>query len=450
MRNGLTFCSCLVLLLLSQTVGYAQNRVTAERELREALIQYREQLRDLAQTRRIGFGAVTRIPFDNGADSYLLRGAQPINYSDNLSRQQISEALNGYPQQTAVLFYSYQGNSLRIWLIDRTGIQAFHKSNFSRIKLNAAVTNLRGSLGVEALQLSRAPRLVGPSDKAAPKTFKLPLKRSINNLTRVLLPAPIAQKLLSVRHLIVAPVSSIGTVPFALLEPFGDGTDLIDKMSISVVPSVYDVMSRVEEWRADFRAPLVVGNPYFPPSPKWKVPPLPGAEEEALYVAKLIGAQALTGKRATKQEIVGEAKRADFLYFATHGIASSDNPLSGGLLMFSANEFEQGWWTAEEIQASELHARIVVLSACQTGLGKVHRAGIIGLSRAFQIAGVPRVAMSLWSIDDKATTELMRLFVAYLQQHTPSESLRLAMLDIKRRQNEPSKWASFVLFGTPR
>jgi CHAT domain-containing protein len=83
-------------------------------------------------------------------------------------------------------------------------------------------------------------------------------------------------------------------------------------------------------------------------------------------------------------------------------------------------------------------------------LGKVHDAGVIGLSRAFQIAGVPRVAMSLWSVSDKATSELMRAFVDYLRDNVPSEALRLAMLDLKKHQPNPSKWAAFVLFGTPR
>ncbi|MBV9212006.1 MAG: CHAT domain-containing protein, partial [Acidobacteria bacterium] len=127
-----------------------------------------------------------------------------------------------------------------------------------------------------------------------------------------------------------------------------------------------------------------------------------------------------------------------------------NNPLTGGFLVFSATEFEQGWWTAKEIQESKLEAQIAVLSACQTGLGKVHNAGIIGLSRAFQIAGVPRVVMSLWSVNDKATSELMRSFVTHLQRNVPSEALRLAMLDVKKHQTDPAKWASFVVFGTPK
>jgi CHAT domain-containing protein len=118
--------------------------------------------------------------------------------------------------------------------------------------------------------------------------------------------------------------------------------------------------------------------------------------------------------------------------------------------MLSAERFEQGWWTAREIQSTRLRAEIAVLSACQTGLGRAHDAGIIGLSRAFQIAGVPLVVMSLWSVDDQATSQLMQAFVKHLETQFPSEALRQAMLEVKQDYSEPSKWASFVIFGTPR
>jgi CHAT domain-containing protein len=81
-------------------------------------------------------------------------------------------------------------------------------------------------------------------------------------------------------------------------------------------------------------------------------------------------------------------------------------------------------------QARLTDTQIAILSAYQTGLGKVHDAGIIGLARAFQIAGVPRVLMSLWSVDDAATNELMQAFVKHLENDIPAEALRKAMLDL--------------------
>jgi CHAT domain-containing protein len=220
-------------------------------------------------------------------------------------------------------------------------------------------------------------------------------------------------------------------------------------MSVSVVPSLFDIEDKVKEWKPGYRTPLVIGNPYFPPDRHWRVPPLPGAEEEARAIAKLINARPLTGRRATKRAVRARAGGADFLYFATHGVASSDDPLQGGFLFLSARHLTDGFWTAQEVQNSRLKAQIAVLSACQTGLGKVHDAGVIGLSRAFQLAGVPRVVMSLWSVNDQATAQLMKAFVKYLRSNVPAEALRLAMLDVRRSRPAPAQWASFVLFGTP-
>jgi len=95
-------------------------------------------------------------------------------------------------------------------------------------------------------------------------------------------------------------------------------------------------------------------------------------------------------------------------------------------------------------------AKIAVLSACQSGLGKTHDAGVIGLARAFQLAGAPRVVMSLWKVEDAATNELMLTFVKRMKDNVPSEALRLAMMEVRQKHSEPSQWAPFVLFGTPR
>ena len=274
----------------------------------------------------------------------------------------------------------------------------------------------------------------------------------IADLTQILLPASVANELGSVEHLIVVPVLEIGTVPYAILKPFRDDSLLIDKMSVSIASSLFDLGQPLYEMNSTilFESPLIVGNPYFPESANWSIPSLPGAEQEAQAVAEMMGTIPLLGREATKAEVVSKAGGSSLLYFATHGVASGLNPLSDGFLMLSAERFEQGWWTAREIQNTRLRAEIAVLSACQTGLGQTHDAGVIGLSRAFQIAGVPRVVMSLWSVDDQATSKLMQAFVKYLETQMPSEALRQAMLEVRQEYSEPSKWASFVMFGTPR
>lgn len=279
------------------------------------------------------------------------------------------------------------------------------------------------------------------------------MNRAVVGLTGILLPAAITNKLALVKHLIIVPVLGFGTVPYTILQPFNDGSFLIDKMSVSIAPSLFDLGVAYPRWNAEaaFSSPLIVGNPDLAKDTNWTVPPLPGAEKEAQAVAQLMNATPLIGKQATKESILSKAPNASLLYFATHGVASSRNPLTGSFLMLSSKNFEQGWWTAKEIQGVKFEGtEIAVLSACQTGLGKVHDAGIIGLARAFQIAGVPRVVVSLWSVNDLTTNELMQAFVKHLKDDIPVEALRKAMLEVRKQHPDPADWASFVLFDTSR
>ena len=94
-------------------------------------------------------------------------------------------------------------------------------------------------------------------------------------------------------------------------------------------------------------------------------------------------------------------------------------------------------------------APVVVLSACQSGLGRAVDAGIMGLARAFQVKGASNTIMSLWNVDDEATMYLMGIFYSNLAERGPGEALRLAVLDARRRYPEPAKWAAFLTFGNP-
>lgn len=143
------------------------------------------------------------------------------------------------------------------------------------------------------------------------------------------------------------------------------------------------------------------------------------------------------------------------LYLATHGIADPEDPLDGsGLFLTPEAGNPAGFWSARAIQEEELPAVLVVLSACQTGLGQRHDAGVIGLSRAFHLAGAENVVMSLWSVDDVATQTLMQLFMDGLRTphpFFPSEPLRQAMLKYRRQHPDqgPLFWASFSTLGIP-
>ncbi len=358
----------------------------------------------------------------------------------------------GYLARTGILFYSYDDGALHTWLVNENGVRAYERIVLTQKQIATAITNLRNSLGVEALQRARTPRkgnkqpAVNRSVKPAPS-----VKQAAFAAAGILLPKSISKALGEVEHLIIVPIFNIGTVPFAALQPFDADSFLIDKMSISIAPSLFDLGQAISQWNPQFSSPLIVGNPFIPPTSEWVIPDLPGAVAEAEAVATAVNATPLLKKEATKETVRKNLPQSDFLYFASHGIASADDPLAGGFLLLSADSVEAGELTAIEVQNTPLaNARLVVLSACQTGLGKVHDAGIIGLARAFQIAGAERVVMSLWSVNDQATSELMQEFVKDMKSDIPSQALRKAMIEIKKKRSNPSEWASFVVFGTPR
>jgi CHAT domain-containing protein len=458
MKELLKISICLLSVLATHTLIQAQIPAGAQSEFEQAVSQYTVSYQNLMRSRGIASAdrqRRRRVPEEETqreiSESFYERGAPPLSeYVNSSSLADITTALrNNFPARTALVFYAYKESRLQIWLIDQSGLRAYSVQRVPRERLEAAIYGLRNALGVDSLQLKRSPQLRDSKPAPQAQKLKIPVRRAIARVTAMLLPTAVASQLKSAKHLIVAPILGVGTVPFAILRPFKSKIFLIDKMSLSVVPSLFDIEGSTQKWTPSLRNPLIVGNPYLPPNTKWIVPPLPGAEEEAQTIAQLVNARPLIGREATKQAVIAKAGDADFLYFATHGVASGEDPLQGGFLFLSAEELTEGFWTARDVQSSKLKAQIAVLSACQTGLGKVHDAGVIGLSRAFQIAGVPRVVMSLWSVNDKATAELMKSFVKYLQQYMPSEALRLAMLDVRKRRPEPSQWASFVLFGTP-
>jgi CHAT domain-containing protein len=143
------------------------------------------------------------------------------------------------------------------------------------------------------------------------------------------------------------------------------------------------------------------------------------------------------------------------VHFATHGYIDSERPdLSAVVLSLvdKNGDPQDGFLRAHDIYNLNLPAELVVLSACQTGLGKeVKGEGLVGLTRGFMYAGARRLVVSLWNVNDKATAELMRRFYRgmLLQKLTPAAALRQAQTQMSHhpRWSSPYYWAAFVLQG---
>ncbi|MBD2615439.1 CHAT domain-containing protein [Nostoc punctiforme FACHB-252] len=145
----------------------------------------------------------------------------------------------------------------------------------------------------------------------------------------------------------------------------------------------------------------------------------------------------------------------NIIHFATHGILNSKHPELSGIVLSLFDDKgmpQNGFLRLHDVFNLNLKAELVVLSACKTGLGEeVKGEGLVGLTRGFMYAGSPRVVVSLWSVDDQATSELMKAFYQKMLQQglKPAAALRTAQLEIWRtkRYAAPYYWAAFTLQG---
>jgi CHAT domain-containing protein/Tfp pilus assembly protein PilF len=166
--------------------------------------------------------------------------------------------------------------------------------------------------------------------------------------------------------------------------------------------------------------------------------------------------QALDFEASRTTAIRPELGEYRIVHFATHGLLNNVHPELSGIVLSLVDEAghqQDGFLRLQDIYNLKLPAELVVLSACQTGLGKeIKGEGLIGLARGFMYAGAPRIVASLWKVDDLATSELMKRFYQGLlgpERLRPAGALRQAQLSIwKQKQwREPYYWAAFVLQG---
>jgi len=167
------------------------------------------------------------------------------------------------------------------------------------------------------------------------------------------------------------------------------------------------------------------------------------------------GMKALDFRASRETATSAELAQYRIVHFATHGLLNSEHPELSGIVLSLVNEAGQpvdGFLRLHEIYNLQLSADMVVLSACQTGLGKEIRGeGLVGLTRGFMHAGALRVVASLWKVDDAATAELMKRFYRGMLKDNlrPAAALRAAKVEMwkQKRWNAPFYWAAFELQG---
>jgi CHAT domain-containing protein len=186
---------------------------------------------------------------------------------------------------------------------------------------------------------------------------------------------------------------------------------------------------------------------------------LPFSAEEAEAILSILPASAAlkaTGFRANRTMATSpDLSQYSLVHFATHGLLNSTQPELSGLvfsLLDESGKPQDGFLRLHEIYNLKFNADLVVLSACQTGLGQeVKGEGLIGLTRGFMYAGASRVVASLWKVDDLATAELMKRFYRGMlrEKLRPAAALRAAQLEMAKQKRWAAAyfWAAFVLQG---
>lgn len=244
------------------------------------------------------------------------------------------------------------------------------------------------------------------------------------------------------RVLIVAH-GALHYLPFAVLRAI-DGTLLLERRSLHFLPSasvlkfLHPTKSRAET------SLLVMGNPDLG-NPTLD---LEFAGEEANAISRLFPDTRLLLRQEASETNLRKAGGAfRRLHIASHGSFSAESPLTSGLNLAKDAE-NDGVLTAGELYSMQINADLVTLSACETGLGKVVNGDdIVGLSRGFLYAGARSIVASLWSVDDRATGQLMQAFYRNLTTMDKLEALRQAQIFTRRSFPHPYFWAAFQLTG---
>ncbi len=303
------------------------------------------------------------------------------------------------------------------------------------------------------------------------------IEKILSEYYKVLIEPKKGHKLLSKedKKVIFIPQGTLFEIPFAALYDTTEKKYLIEKYSILTAPSIQALdMLRERQQQREFSTKflrdedwLILGIEDAKPnkfcSQDVTLNKLPGAEQEAKDIASvLFQGKAMEDK--TETAVRQKMLQARIIHLATHGLLDNceEEAEVPGAIALNASGNDDGWLTASEISQMKLQAELIVLSACDTALGRLTADGVIGLSRSALAAGSSSAIVSLWNVDDYSTAFLMTEFYRQLKEQSKSgkldkaEALRQAMLNTKnyvdkdtkkKIYSEPYQWSAFTLVG---
>lgn len=375
----------------------------------------------------------------------------------------IKEIQDLLDSETLLLEFSLGEEQSYIWLVSKTTLKTFKLPNRENVEKQA--------------------RLFYESLKTPDNELKT--KQIVNDLSKMLL-SPISSELGNKRLLIV-PDGALSYIPFGALTNLD--IPLIVNNEIVYIPSISALAALRDEAKSRVTAKktiAVLADPVFDSSdtrvnstikttsnsvlkiaqrdtgfdPSQPLPRLPKTRAEANFIMEIVqdSEKKIAVDFEASRTTVNSADMSNYriIHFATHGLLNSQHPEFSGIALSMVNEKgepQDGFLRLSEVYNLKLPADLVVLSACQTALGKEIRGeGLVGLTRGFMYAGSQRVVASLWMVDDRATAELMKNFYQSMfgeKKLRPAAALREAQIAMwkSKRFSAPYYWSAFTLQG---
>jgi CHAT domain-containing protein len=301
-----------------------------------------------------------------------------------------------------------------------------------------------------------------------------------NNLYNALIKPALVHIPDKVQNIIIVPDGTLGHLPFDILRENPDSPDLGETYRLSLSPSV-SVSMLAGKTAVQNLPVLAFGGAWYDGKTAaergsqrdlesetetdeitWS--DLPGTEAEVKKLGQIVPAatdiRVFLGGDVSEEQVKrlsgeGELARYPILHFATHGYFKEEDLERAGIVLSEVSGLldndEDGYLTIPEIAVLNLDAQMVLLSACETGLGLLKRGdGMIGMIRAFLIAGAKYAGVSLWSIDDGATVEFMtRLYGKVLNEGITFKEAYYRVKNEFRHDkelNHPFYWSAFVIY----
>lgn len=365
-------------------------------------------------------------------------GREPNQVFDPLPIADIQRKL---PEGNQIVEYTVLENKTLIWVVNKHHDVQVKEARVNRAELEARVTNYL--------------RLI--SD---PNSAQEDLKKQGKELFDLLI-GPVAALLDPLKQVNIIPDKVLSSLPFDSLVSTSSGNFLIQDYCLSYAPSS-SVLAFASERLATMDSSnekeriLAVGNPRFDQKRYNFLSDLKDAVGEARQIrASYDHGRVLVGPAATKQNILFEMPKSDVVHLALHSIEEPRAEMHSKLVLTKEQNGSSDVLEAGEIYELSLpRTRLIVLSACQTAVGRYYGGeGTYSFARAFLVSGVPVIVASLWPVDSEATARMMISFHEIRrQQHvSTAEALRRAqvkmMIEPDQRFHHPYYWAAFSVFG---